>query len=153
MGPSEIKVENSVNEAELSCFLKRVDRLFPVPLSEKTDIDTLTAKLVKCGTLSCVKDGERVIALCAGYTNDNHTRLGYVSVVACLPEYANRGYGQSVVRNFVKSAKQAGMRAVHLYAVKDNHAAIHMYEKCGFVDWLIDNEPRLKDRHLIYWII
>lgn len=41
------------------------------------------------------------------------------------------------------------MRAIHLYADKDNEAALNMYEKRGFVDWIILDGPRPEDKHLI----
>lgn len=94
-----------------------------------------------------------MIALCAGYTNDQEHRLGYISVVASLPEYANKGYGKIAVQGFIEKAKNAGMRAIHLYADKDNEAALNMYGKLGFVDWIVLDESRPNDKHLIKWLI
>lgn len=41
------------------------------------------------------------------------------------------------------------MKAIHLYADKENGAALNMYDKLGFVDWKINDEPRPEDKHLI----
>ena len=132
--------------------MKNVNRLFPIPLSEKQKLTLLASKLEKYGTISFVQENGRIIALCAGYLNDSEKQLGYISVVACLPEYTNKGYGKTVVQDFIKKAKDAGMRAVHLYADKDNKFALKMYEKIGFIDWLIQDEVRPQDKHLIKWI-
>lgn len=80
-------------------------------------------------------------------------RLGYISVVASLPEYTNKGYGKVAVQGFIEKAKNAGMKAIHLYADKENKTALNMYGKLGFVDWIIPDERRPEDKHLIRWIL
>lgn len=130
-------------------FLSRVDRLFPIPLSEKENISVLASKFERFGTISCLKENGDIVALCAGYTNDIKNNLGYISVVASLPEYSNKGYGKIAVEGFIEKAKNAGMKAIHLYADKENRAALNMYDKLGFVDWKINDEPRPEDKHLI----
>lgn len=109
----------------------------------------LASKFEKYGTVSYVRENGKIIAICAGYTNDREQRLGYISVVASLPEYTNKGYGKIAVKGFIEKAKDAGMKAIHLYADRGNKAALNMYGKLGFVDWNIPDEPRLKDKHLI----
>ena len=138
---------------ELYKFLKKVERLFPVPLSEREQLIMLASKFEKYGTVSYVRENGKIIAICAGYTNDQVQRLGYISVVASLPEYTNKGYGKVAVQGFIEKAKNAGMKAIHLYADKENKAALNMYGKLGFVDWIIPDELRPEDKHLIRWIL
>lgn len=90
--------------------------------------------------------------MCAGYTNDIETRLAYIFVVATLSEYMGKGYGKVVVQKFIEKAKQDGMQAVCLYADKSNKTALHMYEKLGFRDWNVIDEPRPEDKHLIHYL-
>ena len=123
--------------------------MFPIPLSEKENISVLASKFERFGTISCLKENGAIVALCAGYTNDIKNNLGYISVVASLPEYSNKGYGKIAVEGFIEKAKNAGMKAIHLYADKENRAALNMYDKLGFVDWKINDEPRPEDKHLI----
>ena len=104
------------------------------------------------GMMGMVKEGDKIISLCAGYANDNLTRLAYISVVASLPEYAGKGYGKVAVRDFITKAINNGMKAIHLYAVKDNTPAIRMYENLGFIDYIVEDEPRPEDRHLILYL-
>lgn len=133
--------------------MKKVERLFPIPLSEKEELTVLASKFEKYGTVSCVRENGKIIALCAGYTNDKVKRLSYISVVASLPEFSNKGYGKIVVQDFIGKAKNAGMHAVHLYADRDNKSALNMYAKLGFVDWVISEEPRPEDKHLIKMLL
>ena len=133
-------------------FLIKVDHLFPVPLSEKKRLSELAGVFMVYGTMGMVKEGDKIISLCAGYANDNLTRLAYISVVASLPEYAGKGYGKVAVRDFITKALNNGMKAIHLYAVKDNAPAIRMYESLGFIDYIVEDEPRPEDRHLILYL-
>lgn len=146
------KLKNIGGGQELYNFLKKVERLFPVPLSEREQLTTLASKFETYGTVSYVRENGKIIAICAGYTNDQEQRLGYISVVASLPEYTNKGYGKVAVQGFIEKAKNAGMKAIHLYADKENKAALNMYGKLGFVDWIIPNELRPEDEHLIRWL-
>ena len=96
----------------------------------------LASKFEEYGTVSYIRENGKMIAL-----------------VASLPEYANKGYGKIAVQGFIEKAKNAGMRAIHLYADKDNEAALNMYGKLGFVDWIVLDESRPNDKHLIKWLI
>lgn len=102
--------------------------------------------------MGIVRENGKIVSLCAGYANDCLNRLAYISVVASLPEYLGKGYGKIAVQEFIEKANNAGMKAVHLYAVKENTPAIKMYERLGFVDYVAENEPRPKDRHLILYL-
>ena len=143
------KKPKDIARNDLYPFLQKVDRLFPVPLSDKEPLEVLASKLEKYGTLSLIQKDGQIVAMCAGYINDLERRLGYISVVAVLPECSGRGYGWSVVYDFVRKAADAGMTAVHLYASPGNAAALKMYQKLGFVRWQIAGEPRPDDMHLI----
>lgn len=130
----------------------RVNWLFPVPLSKKENLLELTNKFITYGTLAIMKENSKIISLCAGYTNDEVTKLAYISVVATLPEHSGKGYGKLVVQNFVYKAREKGMKAVHLYATRNNISAIKMYESLGFVDFMLEDEIRPEDRHLILYL-
>ena len=133
-------------------FLIKVDHLFPVPLSAKEALPELADKLMAYGTMGIVKEGGKIISLCAGYANDNLTRFAYISVVASLPEYAGKGYGKVAVRDFITKAIKNGMKAIHLYAVKDNVPAIKMYKSLGFIDYVVEDELKHEDRHLVLYL-
>lgn len=134
----------------IRAFLGAVDPLFPVPLSQKQDLDAFAEKLLEKATLCAAEEDGRIVALVAGYTENVVDRLGYISIVATLPEARGRGLGSALVREFLEIARGKGLRGVHLYAVPDNLPAIRMYEKLGFEIYRLDNEPRPDDAHLIY---
>lgn len=73
--------------------------------------------------------------------------------IRCIESLKKNGYGKVAVQGFIEKAKNAGMKAIHLYADKENKAALNMYGKLGFVDWIIPDERRPEDKHLIRWIL
>ena len=141
-----------MNKERLYSFLKAVDKSFPVPLSEKQDLSVLVAKFIEKATLCHVLNEGRMIALVAGYTENVTENMGYISVVATIPEARGKGYAKALVGEFIDIARSKGLSAVHLYTVRTNTSAVKMYEKLGFAEWVCENEPRPDDLHLIYRI-
>lgn len=121
-------------------------------MSKKESLFKLEKKLINYGTLGIVRESNKIISLCAGYANNSLSKLAYISVVASLSEYSGKGYGKLAVRNFIGKAREKGMKSIHLYVVKDNIPAIRMYESLGFVDYILEDEPRPEDRHLILYL-
>lgn len=137
---------------KLETFLFAVDSMFPVPLSEKQDLHEFARKLFEKATLCYSEENGDICSLVAGYTDNVVNNLGYISVVATLPQVQGRGYGSSLVRDFLDIAQKKDLDAVHLYTARENDTAIKMYKKLGFVEWHLENEPRPDDLHLIYYI-
>ena len=133
-------------------FLNAVDGDFPVPLSEKQDLHQLAAKLAEKGTVCFAQENGEICSMVLGYTENVIGNMGYISIVATIPLAKGKGYASRLVREFVEKAREKGLSAVHLYAVKDNIPAVRMYKKLGFTEYKFENEPRPDDLHLIYYI-
>lgn len=58
---------------------------------------------------------------------------GELTNVAVQKEYRGAGLGQRLIAEALKEARKAGMQAFTLEVRKSNGAAIHVYEKLGFV--------------------
>lgn len=130
-------------------FLQEVDNTFPVPLSKKQELSAFALKLYHKATLCAKFDGDRIVAMVAGYTEDLVGDMAYISIMATVPDARGRGLAGECVRDFLEICRQKGIGAVHLYAVADNIAAVTVYKRAGFVEWHPENEPRAEDLHLI----
>lgn len=142
---------NKFNANSICEFLNKVDTLFPTPLSKKQDLKFLSEKLFTKGTLCTETDGEKLVSLVGGYTENIIDNKAYISVVATLEDYAGKGIATKLVKEFIDICREKKIKAVHLYTSQTNFPAIRMYEKIGFIEWKIDNEPRKEDLHLIYY--
>lgn len=145
-------MRNIATKEEVYHFLKKVDCLFPIPLSEKQDLKILSEKLFEKGTIRVAMDDGKIISMVAGYTENMIDNRAYISVVATLEEYAGKGIAKKLIKEFIDVCKNKKIDAVHLYAVPSNVIAVNMYKNLGFVEWKLNDEPRKEDLHFIYYI-
>lgn len=137
--------------AQLAQFLRRVDAMFPVPLSQKQNLDAFAEKLYEKATICAEMQQDEILALAVGYTEQVIENRGYLSVVATLPEGRGKGYASKLIRQFLTIAEGKQLSAVHLYADSSNAPALAMYRKLGFTEWQMPDEPRPQDVHFIYY--
>jgi len=90
--------------------------------------------------------GDRVVASATlGFSGMEHNRHVATFGVTVRDEYQNRGLGTALTRFMVDIARAKGLRRVALEVVADNHRAITVYERCGFIV-----EGRLRMGHWNY---
>lgn len=141
-----------ISKDSLLQFLKKVDSAFPVPLSEKQDLNAFADKLIKNATICYEMNDEEIVGLVAGYTNNEEKESAYISIVAVLDKARGKGIGKKLVSDFIQTAQNKGFKSVNLYTSTNNEVAIKMYDSLGFVKCEKEDEPRPMDLHLIYYI-
>lgn len=130
-------------------FLTVVNKDFPVALSEKVNLQEYAEKLSKKATVICIEQNDRIVSMVAGYTENNEGGLGYISVLATLPTQRGKGYAEKLLIEFIKQSATVGVTGIHLYAVESNDKAVKLYTKLGFKKYIIEDEKRPDDLHLI----
>jgi|LSQX01.2.fsa_nt_gb N-acetylglutamate synthase-like GNAT family acetyltransferase len=133
---------------EIEMFLREVDKLFPVALSQKQDLTVLSEKLYDKADVFVVREDDKIVSMVAGYTENLSDNIAYISIVATRPDFQGKGYAAKLIKEFIVLAKQKNIPAIHLYTASKSIAG--MYYKLGFKDYTIINEPRPQDIHLIY---
>ncbi len=147
-----MNVNTISNIEKLEDFLKKADKLFPVPLSEKVNLHEYAVKLFEKATLCSFTVNGDIVGLAGGYTENTTDNLAYLSLLCVLPEFQGKGIGYNLVNRFINISESKKLRGVHLYAVKTNLPAMKMYNKMGFEEFITENELRPNDAHLIYVI-
>ena len=142
----------AIKKEALEMFLQEVDHDFPVPLSEKVDLKQYVEKVLQNADIVYKADGERLQGCVIGYCVNSYDDLVYIALVATGKDYRRRGIAAELVKEFIAMAKKYRKRAVHLYAALGANDAINVYKKIGFVDYVVENEPRPDAVHLIYYI-
>lgn len=145
-------MKNSIKIDEFTEFLKTVDIDFPIPLSSKVDINEYANKLLKDSTISLYRNDDNILGIVCGYTKKLKDNIAYISIVAVNKENRGRGIATKLVLDFLEICRSEKIDAVHLYTHKTNVKAIKMYYKLGFKEYIIPNEERLNDIHLIKYI-
>ena len=126
-----------------------MNEAFPIPLSNKVNLEYYTEKLLKNAVICAEFVNEQIVGLVAGYINDV-SQIAYISLVAVLPQARGRGIASKLIKEFFEKCREKEYIAVHVYTHKTNHSAICMYGKLGFEKYQIKNEPRPEDEHFIY---
>ena len=141
-----------LTEKDIQVFLREVNADFPVPLSEKVDLDIYAEKLLQKATLCCEVENEAIVAMVAGYTDNISNGLAYIALVATLKSYRGKGLARKLVNEFLECCKQKSIKAVHLYTHHKNLAALRLYADLGFAEYVVLDEKRPCDVHLIYYL-
>lgn len=141
-----------ITTEQIEEFLIKVDRSFPIPLSQKQNLHEFAQKLSEKATICARTEGGAIVSAVFGYTENVEHNRAYISVVATLPEARGKGYASELVRSFIGIAEEKGLDGVHLYAFPSNVGAIAMYERIGFRKVTLPDEPRPHDAHLVYSI-
>ena len=137
--------------SQIEEFLREVDSMFPIPISQKVDLHEYACKLYNRADIRTVLENNKIVAMAAGYTENVIENRGYISIAAVLPEARGRGYGKKLIGEIMNIAENKGLDAVHLYAKSSNKPGVRMLHSLGFTEWHIPDEPRPDDLHLIYY--
>ncbi len=147
-------INNSkVTEQELLDFLKAVDKDFPIPLSQKNQLEVLAKKFYDKADIFAVRIDNQLAGAMIAYVTNGYSDVAYATVLAVRKEFRGKGIAGQVLNEFIQTAKNFGKyKAVELYTSPTNVGAIKLYEKTGFIKYEIKDEPRPNDLHLIYYL-
>lgn len=122
-----------MKKESLLLFLQKVDSLFSIKLSDKTDLTKLSKKITSLGTVFSISENEDIVGLIAGYNNDDVNLKAYISVLAILPEYQGKGLASKLLSDFTEDCKKKKIKRIEVFTHKTNMNAINMYKKNGFI--------------------
>jgi ribosomal protein S18 acetylase RimI-like enzyme len=72
------------------------------------------------------------VVLCFGYSLEWLGRDAFVDEFYLREEYRGRGWGRATMAFVEEAARAAGIRTLHLEAMRENEAALKIYGKMGF---------------------
>ena len=140
------------NEFEqIQKFIREIDKDFPVPISEKVDISDYSRKLCEKATIVTEIKENKIVAMAAGYTENTENQLAYVSILGTIKEYRGQGLANKLLSEFINISKQKELKGVHLYTAQTNECALSVYSKHGFTEYIVENESRPDDLHLVLY--
>ena len=118
--------------ADKRAVIEACDGAFPNPVSRRPQYEALLAKIHACGVFVAACD-RGPVGYVAMYANDAQSRTAYVTLLAVRPGCQRMGIGEGLMKAAMALARRRGMKAVKLEVKKDNHKAIGLYERLGFV--------------------
>ncbi len=124
---TEKPIIRKLHSQDIPALCKIQEEAFSLPWSEKDYCDLL--KHDYCTYLVAELAGK--VVGCCGMTNSCED--GNIDNVVVAKEFRGRGIGQMLLRELILIGNQAGMKNYTLEVRTSNGAAIHLYEKFGFV--------------------
>ncbi len=97
---------------------------------------------IRRGALYCLLDGSSPVAafaLCPDAAGADAVQWAgqasarYLDRLAVSPAWAGQGIGSQMLTMARQAAREQGAQQLRLFVVQENHPAIHLYEKNGFV--------------------
>lgn len=142
--------EKKLKTKEILEFLQAVNFDFPVPLEKKVDLTEYAQKIKEKATLFAIKEEMSSIrGLIAGYTNNIESNLAYIALLAVRSNERGKGLSKILLKKFLEDCQEKGIQRVHLYTTKNNVVAQNLYKRFGFVPYVLNDEMRKEDVHLI----
>jgi len=97
------------------------------------DVDAYVGKLFARALFVISAQGGACNGFVAYYCNDETTLAAYITLVLIAPAARKTGLARSLVSCALDTARRRGYTHCLLEVRKDNAAALHLYEKLGFV--------------------
>ena len=116
-----------LREEDIEALSRIESESFSMPWSAKDFRDLLTREY--CMYLTALAEGE--VAGCCGMTN--LCGEGNIDNVVVAERFRNKGIAGAMLRELIAKGEKAGITAFTLEVRVSNAAAIHMYEKLGFL--------------------
>lgn len=128
MSSETLQIEiRKLREEDIESLSRIESESFSMPWSPRDFRDLLTRNY--CIYLVALADGE--VAGCCGMTNI--CQEGNIDNVVVAERFRNRGIAGAMLEKLIAVGEEAGITAFTLEVRVSNGAAIHLYEKLGFV--------------------
>ena len=115
-----INNKQEIEKEKFFDFIKKINYDFPIPVSEKVDLNEYCEKLWEKAELVAEVQDEEIRGLVAGYMNDLENGSAYISLVGVSRDFRNQGLGKKLVHQFVLLCREKQIRSVNLYTHKTN---------------------------------
>lgn len=114
-------------------YLIAHDKDFPIPLTNKVNIEDYLVKISKLGkSIICLSNG-KIIGLIFYYDNDKKLHRGFISLVSVDKYYRRNGIAKELVKLALKEMSKNNIQWCEIPTHITNNSAINLYESLGFI--------------------
>lgn len=123
---------NLATAAQVEEHLRRCDRHFMPPLSERVDLTGYAHKLTERAQCFEAWTDDCLVGLVAAYFCNAIASTAHISNVSVLPQCAGQGIASTLLGRCIEHARDRGVSAIGLEVSADNAVALRIYAKAGF---------------------
>ena len=140
---------NNFDMVGLKKFILKVNNDFPIPITDKVDIDEFLEKIKKNGVVCCVYDTNEIVSGIFFYANNFEEKIAGLTLFATIEKYRNFGLGSNLIEMVIEYCTKLGFKKIQLYTHKTNTNARNYYLKKGFYYIDCDREHDVKLEKII----
>lgn len=122
----------AASEPEILDHLNECDNSFIPPLSSRVDLRSYAKKIVNHAVTFEAWNERKLAGLLAAYFNNSEKRVGYITNVSVLPEFAGKGIGSKLLLRCFHHALKENYPEICLEVNRANIKAISLYRKHNF---------------------
>ena len=148
-----IMENNKDDESDVIDFLKKIDEIFPIPLSERINIEEYAKKQLTHGIVICADISGKIVGILLGYANDTQNKRAYIGTIGISAECQSKGIGKKLIDEMKQYSKTMGMNKIGLHTHKTNSGAIRFYTREGFQKISELNSERKDDVYLEFGLL
>ena len=123
---------NNFDKEGLKKFILSVNNDFPIPITDKVDVDEFLDRIKNNGVVCCCYDGRKVVSCAFFYANNFIEKVGFFTLFATLKSYRKYGIGSTLIDMMIDYCVKLGFEKIQLYTHETNKNAINFYLKKGF---------------------
>ncbi len=124
-----LKKISSVEKADVELFIKKENNSFPVPLSDRVDLNEYVNKIINNAVLYGYYYKNNIIGLIAFYLNREFT---YVTYICVNKEFQSMHLGSKLMKLMEEECKKEQVCRIDLTTNINNNKAQKFYEKLGY---------------------
>lgn len=121
---------NETDRKSLYKYLLLIDSDFIPHLSQKTDLEDFSSKILTIGNAFVCKDEEQIYGLITFYNNDTINKISYCSILNVLGHMRGLGIASHLVDIFIAESIRTEMKTATVHT--NNQSALALYVKKGF---------------------
>ncbi|HEJ1051805.1 TPA: GNAT family N-acetyltransferase [Morganella morganii] len=135
-----ITLANKISKDRLLSFLHEINDYFSPSLSSKIDIEIYADKIIKNAYIDYIINEEEIIALLAGYINNESI---FITLFAVNKLFHGKKISTNLLTYNIEKLKKNNIKKINLEVYKNNKRAIVFYKKFNFEIYKETNDTYL----------
>lgn len=136
----KIEILKKEGKNKLILFLENMNNEFPIPLTQRVDIEEYVNKVIENGYVVVCLEEQKIIGAILFYANNKEEKQAYISLLGIDSNYRRNHIATHLLDEALKIIKDAKMQKVKVYTHKTNEGAKTLYRKNAFEEVESDRE-------------
>lgn len=120
------------DENKLAAIIRKVSNDYPIPITDKVDIDEYAKRILEDGHVIVCEYGKEIVGFVTFYANNLTGKEGSFSLLGILRKFRRHNIASNLFKLSFDIMKSKGMKTAFSYTHKKNIAAINFHKRMGF---------------------